>query len=105
MLETWLEALGATIEVSLYDTVVHGDGTMGFARIGNLRLRYRWEGEIEIGWAPTFDRWFNSIDWTCDLPMSQAQLADILQQAEALGARLTDEETAFGQGRKIVPKS
>lgn len=104
MHETWIEQLGGTIEVSLYDTTVLGEGLMGFATLGNLRMRYGWEGKMEIGWIPEFDRWFNSVDWECDIPASKEALLDISKQAEAMGERgLLNGPDSNYQPTKIEP--
>lgn len=63
-IEGWIEQAGGEIRQSLYDP--HAGG-MGFARLGNLLLRYD-GGEVHVAWQPHFDRWANSVKWVFPLP-------------------------------------
>jgi len=101
MLETWLEALGATITGSIHDRRDAGGGEWGYATIGDLYLRYSWD-IIHIGWGPSFDRWANSIDWTADIPDTQDDLVRLIAEAIRLGQR-GDTDNRLAAPRKIAP--
>jgi len=102
MLETWLEALGATITGSIHDAHDVGGGEWGYATIGDLRLRYSWES-IHIGWEPEFDRWANSLDWIADIPDTQEDLEWVIAEATRLGGLGDADERLGAPPAKITP--
>lgn len=97
MLESWLEALGARIIVSIRDPKAGYGGKGGIATLKNLRIRYIYGRDLDLGWEPRFDCWANSVDWTAKWPESQEALVALLDKAEFEGfaGRWCGPETMF----------